>query len=313
MTSSGDHAVDLIAQYTRKLVKLQSGVLADEDPEPLHQMRVTMRRLRTCLRQFGPALVLPESVSERRIAKLGRRLGMARDLDVLRDRLVGVLEPQLPPEEKQSLEPVLKQLARERGLAGEQVAELLQSGPYLALLSRLQPWVKKPILTPLGREPLREWLIEWQVPPLASLFLHPGWFVRDGEAEADTMHDLRKRCKTARYGLENLGSITGSRCRKWAERFKGAQDLLGEFNDLRVLERAIDDQLPEGIGKAAPQLLLLLQENRRQCWRQWRQEAEKLRLPKRRRRLVQALLVEGGAGGESRLQKKLWGLIDRLA
>ena len=127
------------------------------------------------------------------------------------------------------------------------------------------------------------------------------------------MHDLRKRCKTARYGMENLGSITGPRCRKWAERFQGAQDLLGEFNDLRVLERAIDDQLPEGIGKATPQLLLLLQENRRQCWREWRQEAEKLRQPKRRRRLVQALLVEGGGGGQSRLQKKLWGLIDRLA
>ena len=44
---------------------------------------------------------------------------------------------------------------------------------------------------------------------IAGLFLHPGWFIADQEGDMELVHDLRKRLKTARYGLENLGAITG--------------------------------------------------------------------------------------------------------
>ena len=55
--SSGAYALDLIQRQVRRLGKLQGEVLADRDPEPLHQLRVSLRRLRTALSQFGPALV----------------------------------------------------------------------------------------------------------------------------------------------------------------------------------------------------------------------------------------------------------------
>jgi CHAD domain-containing protein len=295
--TNGAYALDLIRESTRRLVELHGPVLDDNDPEPLHQMRVTMRRLRTCLRQFAPALLLPTSVSERRIAKVGRRLGLARDLDVLRDRLQSDLLPQLSEPESKALRPVLKQLRRERSLAYEQLAGVLRSGNYLEMLSRLQRWQKKPHFTPLGERPLQEWLVEWQAPLLAALFAHPGWFVADLDGDLESVHDLRKQCKNARYGLENLAAFTGRRCREWARHFKALQELLGELNDLQVLQKAIDDQLPGRLRDSLPRLHGLLQARADTCWGQWRSEAETLQHHGRRHRLLQDLLLEQGELG----------------
>ena len=55
-------------------------MLRDADREPLHQIRVNLRRLRTVLSVFGPALVLPRGVRAARIASLARCTGETRDL-----------------------------------------------------------------------------------------------------------------------------------------------------------------------------------------------------------------------------------------
>ncbi|MCP9797216.1 MULTISPECIES: CHAD domain-containing protein [Cyanophyceae] len=289
-TSNGAFAVDLIGRHTQKLVSLQGPVLADRDPEPLHQMRVSLRRLRTCLQQFAPALRLPRAVGDPRLAKMVRRLGMARDLDVLRQRLEHDLIGELPDGERRALRPVLKQLRRERALAYEQLVTALHSGGYLKLLSQLQGWLREPDLTPLGALPLRSWSQEWQAPMVAGLFQHPGWFIADRQGDMELVHDLRKRLKTARYGLENLGAVTGSRCRQWIAELRDLQELLGELNDLHVLEKAIDDQLPSGLARSVPVLEALLRGRAQACWGQWRQRADGLVRPERRRSLSMALL-----------------------
>jgi CHAD domain-containing protein len=290
--SNGAFAVDLIGRFTHKLASLQGPVLADNDPEPLHQMRVSLRRLRTCLHQFAPALLLPRTVGDPRLAKTVRRLGMARDLDVLRERLEQDLMGELPEPERKALKPVLKQLRRERALAYEQVVTALQSGGYLKLLAQLQGWLRHPELTPLGELPLLGWTLEWQAPMIAGLFQHPGWFVLERAGDMERVHDLRKQLKTARYGLENLGAVTGSRCRQWAAELRDLQELLGELNDLHVLEKAIDDQLPSGLARSVPALEDLLRRRAQACWDQWRLRADALILPERRRSLSMALWLE---------------------
>jgi CHAD domain-containing protein len=290
--SNGAFAADLIGRYTQKLVALQAPVLADEDPEPLHQMRVSLRRLRTCLNQFAPALRLPGAVCDRRIGRTVRRLGMARDLDVLRERLEGDLMVDLPEAERRAMKPVLKQLGRERAHAYEQLVSALRSGGYLKLLAKLQGWLRDPEFTPLGLLPVRAWSLEWQAPMVAGLFQHPGWFIVDRGGDMELVHDLRKRLKTARYALENLGAVTGSRCRHWVGELRELQDLLGSLNDLEVLEKAIDDQLPSGLGRSVPQLEARLRRRAQDCWEQWRQRADGLILPERRRALLLALWFE---------------------
>ena len=295
--SNGAFALVLVQRASRRLVDLQSEVVADRDPEPLHQMRVAMRRLRTALRQFGPALELPEQVRDQRIARVARRLGLARDLDVLRARLEGEVLPMLPGSERQRLQPVLRQLQRERHQSQAQVEKTLCSGNYLNLLAQLQRWQKKPQFTALGQQPVRQWLLEWQAPELVAIVQHPGWSVLDPAGRVDDVHDLRKHCKHARYALENLLPLTGPRCRAWATSFRGLQELLGELHDLEVLRQAIDDQLPAGGLADLPVLAELLERDSQDCWQRWRQEAKAMQRSQRRRQLWGDLLRESGPGG----------------
>lgn len=297
--SNGEWARQRLEQHVRRLVELQGPVLEDGgDPEPLHRMRVAMRRLRTVLRQFGPALVLPGGVGDARIAKAARRLGMARDLDVLRARLDQELIPQLPEEEARALKPVLRQLRRERSLAGEQLADTLTSGGYLKLLERLQGWLKQPVFTALGAEPVAAWRVEWQAPLLSALAVHPGWFVAEAGADPESVHDLRKQCKNARYCLENLQPLNGEAGDGWVRRFQGLQDLLGELNDLEVLRRAIDDQLPGRLEDSLPQLHDLLASRSARCWSRWREQALELQRPHCRHGLLADLLGAPAADGQ---------------
>lgn len=287
--TNGRLAQDLIQQHLQRVVKGHQRVKDRHDPEPLHQMRVAMRRLRTTLQQFAPLLVLPAAVSDRRLAKSVRRLGLARDLDVLQGRLVETFLPQLPEQEQQTLRPVLRALRRERDLAQEHLEDVLRSSGHLEMVAALQHWLKRPQFTALAALPAREWLLEWQLPYLQTLMLHPGWSVTRPAGDPDTLHELRKQLKTARYRLENLAPHCSAELQGWIGHLKQGQDLLGELNDLLVLRRAINDQLPSGLATDLPELhqLLLLTEAR--CWELWCQQVEALWTPRRRRELPLSL------------------------
>jgi CHAD domain-containing protein len=299
LSTNGALAHGLIQQHLQRVVKGHHKVLDRRDPEPLHQMRVAMRRLRTTLQQFGPLLALPKAASDQRLAKSVRRLGMARDLDVLQGRLVDTFLPQLPKEEVAALKPVLRTLQRERDLAQEHLEKVLHSSAHLEMVAALQQWLKKPRFTPLAEEPARQWLLEWQLPFLQGLMVHPGWLVPKPGVELETLHDLRKQLKTARYRLENLTPHTGRAVLPWIGHLRQSQDLLGELNDLQVLRKAIDDQLPAGLVKTLPQLHKLVLLTNARCWDLWREQADALWLPEQRRRLGLALMQASLTPGAS--------------
>jgi len=301
MPKLGEHGAGLLRQHTKALVRWHGPVLDNRDPEPLHQMRVSMRRLRTTLDQWGPALVLPKLVTAERVAKPLRRLGMARDLDVLGQRLEQGLLPQLPKAEAKQLKPVLKQLRRERELAHGAVVATLQSSAYLAVVAQLQGWLKDPQFSPWGESALEDWLWELHMPALGELFLHPGWLVSELGDQGEAIHGLRIAIKHARYGLETISPIAGSGTRRWIQRLKAAQDVLGELNDGEVLRRAIDSQIPQGLEQAMPQLQVLLDQQRQELWQQWLDHARSLNTSRQRRSLLTALLR-----GQSRLQWVAW-------
>ncbi len=294
--TNGAYAHALLQRHCRRLVELHAPVLANDGTEPLHQMRVSLRRLRSCLGQFGPCLRLPAAVDDSRLAKSVRRLGLARDLDVLQERLDEGFLPQLPDDEQRRLKPVRRQLARERTLAQEHLEKTLQSGRHLELIAALQGWLKQPEYTPLGEQPLAQWLPEWCLPGSAGLMLHPGWWLRRPEEDVDTLHDLRKRIKTVRYQLENLQELLDSRGRQWMGQLKEGQSLLGELNDLSVLRKAIDDQLASSLDDEVPQLAWLLEQHRLHCWSRWIDLSSPITDPRERRRRLAGLLRQRRAG-----------------
>ncbi|MEB3296950.1 MAG: CHAD domain-containing protein [Cyanobacteriota bacterium] len=274
--SNGEWVIRLVGRQLERLAALQGAVLKDRDPEALHQLRVSLRRLRATLQQFGPVLVLPAAVCDQRLARSVRRLGQARDLDVLRDRLEQELAPGLPAAEQAALKPVLRELKRERRVARERLKETLRSRSHLELVAQLQRWLREPRLTPLGREPLQHWLHEWLLPPTLQLALHPGWWAVDPISEAETLHNLRKQIKNVRYQLENLRRIGNQKLGVRISQLRSLQELLGELNDLAVLAGAIDQQLPHGLGRDLPALAALMAERRERCWQAWQSQAGQL-------------------------------------
>lgn len=282
--SSGEHALQLIRHQCEQLADLHHKVLADTDREPLHQFRVSLRRLRTALSQFAPALRLPDGVSSSRIASLARRTGRTRDLDVLDQRLEQEILPQLPAVEAEALKPMLRQLRRERDKAFAAVVEALGSGRYRKLLARLEGWQQSPRYTELGKQPLRAWRQEWHLPLTAALFLEAGWHA--DSPEAVELHELRKRIKGVRYSLEHLERAIEPQGRVWIAILKQAQTLLGDLHDWQVLE----DSLWQTHGHAPSRQLTALRAgidaDRQQRWRQWQELAARMLREESRRSLT---------------------------
>jgi len=271
--SGGGYAAERIGLLLKTIVGLQSDVLKDQDPEPLHQLRVRFRYLGTLLRQFAPALVLPERVTENQLAKTGRRLGLVRDLDVLLGQLERHDLPLLADQERALLKPMLKTLRRERKLAFSEMAEELRSRRYLKLLAQLQGWLRQPVFTAMGDEPALVWLPEWKAPVLAGLLSHAGWRATDADSDAPCLHDLRKRIKQARYGLANLQGLVPESLEPWLGLFKSQQESLGKLNDLQVLAKALDNQLSGSLGTDLPDLYHQMQVQKQQLWQQWQGQA----------------------------------------
>lgn len=286
--TNGAYALELIHRQTRRLGKLQPAVMADEDPEPLHQLRVSLRRLRTALRQFAPALELPGSVSESRISSVARRTSLTRDLDVLRERLEQHILPVLPEEEREAFRPVLKRLAKDRRKSFEGLREALHSSRYLKLLARLHKWQKKPRFTAIGKSSLNRWMFEWLVPISSGLFLHPGWCCDDPRAVE--LHDLRKRIKGVRYASENLEPFLDDTISSWIREMKRAQDNLGDLHDLQVLETALSDRSLPVTLRELPEMAREIQQQQVDRWRQWREQADRLCSDDGRRAIHQHLL-----------------------
>lgn len=285
----GSFAASLLDQRARHLVALQLDVLADRDPEPLHQMRVCCRQMRSTVEQFAAALVLPEQVSAQRLARIGSDLGLARDLDVMRHRLEQRWLQSLPEREQAPLRKLLKQLRRERKLAFAITTDTLKGRRYLKLLARLQVWLREPAFTPLGEEPLAAWCPEFQQLVLAGLFTLPGWWVErphdpDG---AMALHQLRRRIKRARYGLANLSALAPDAFQPWLVQLKQMQTALGDLQDLRVLMLTLERLLEERPDAVLPILCSLICEARDQAWLRWLNVSAELRSATGRQRLLQ--------------------------
>lgn len=290
--SCGAYAVLLLEQRSRRLVALQLDVLADRDPEPLHQLRVCCRQIRSTVEQFQPALELPEAVSAQRLARIGSDLGLARDLDVMRDRLQQRWLPLLPEREQAPLRKLLKQLKRERKLAFTSTTDTLKGRRYLKLLARLQAWLREPVLTPMGAEPIAAWCPELQQVVLAGLFTLPGWWVeRPHELDgALALHQLRRRIKRARYGLANLSPLAPELYQPWLLQLKQMQAALGELQDLRVLMLTLERLLEEQPDAALPSLCSLILEARDQAWTAWLAASAALRTAAGRQGLLKLQL-----------------------
>lgn len=224
----------LLHRQLEALQAQEAGVLADLDPEVLHDFRVAIRRTRALLSQCRGVLG-KKSIRHFRIGfgRLGRQSGRRRDLDVqLAD--LAVLAAKQTEEGQRALKPVDVWLRRRRNLAHYNLKRLLAGGKYRALL---QQWARflesQPDLGERPSPPIRD---------LAERSIRDAWRRVCNEVRAITdhsppaaLHELRKSAKRLRYAVEFFRPLLEKEAaRAFIGELKQLQDHLGAFQDCRV-------------------------------------------------------------------------------
>ena len=286
----GDWATLAIKKHLQKVIKHEADVLKDRKPEDLHQMRVGMRRLRSAVTGFAPALDLPKPAQEKKIGKIARQLGKLRDLDVLQEAFQNHYKPALPSEEQKSLGPALKHLNKQRRQTFEQVKETLEHDHYQSLKQSLKKWLKQPSYQEIAQMPIQEVLPDLLLPEVSKLLLHPGWLVgtevKHGEINilrelkpkmveqqlADngpSLHSLRKETKRIRYQMEVFSDFYSGSYKIYLQDVKAIQEILGQMQDSFVLAEFLTDVLQSKIKRLLPTLAEQLTQTSYQAWHQW--------------------------------------------
>ena len=228
----------LLRTRVAELLALDHRVRADE-PDSVHRMRVTVRRLRSALKTHralfrtaaGPGLA--ELGAElRRFAAV---LGAARDREVLGATLTAEIE-RLAPEECPG--PVRERVAAWVGAGYHEawtgvVAELDSVG-YFALLDALEQLVTAPPLRrraaarPAG--PAFEQRLAAEQRRVGRLLAAAAGTAAGPERDL-ALHGTRKAAKRARYAGEGARPVLGGSAQRFARRMTSIQELLGARQD----------------------------------------------------------------------------------
>jgi inorganic triphosphatase YgiF len=217
----------------------EAAALDGSDPEGVHQLRVALRRLRSALTMFRPAIPAEQQDWLKRDAKwLIGQLGPARDGDVL---LAEVLAPVLAARPEDGGLERLRAAAEARRAAGYETARAALAGPdHAGFVLRFGRWLAgRGWQTADGpAELLAVPIVEFAGELLKKRRRSAAKRGRDFEAlDPPARHELRIALKKLRYAAEFFGSLYRPKATgKYVKRLKELQDDLGHLNDVAVAE-----------------------------------------------------------------------------
>ncbi len=218
------------------------------EPEGVHQMRVSTRRLRAAFRAFKDVLPAHSIRSFNREFKwVAAALGEVRDLDVYRDNLKHYAA-EIPAADAAHLSDYQRHLADQWRKARKRLLACLMSRRYERLKDRFARF--------LERGPSRQVMKTFGVVTIGDA----AWQLigkryksvrRDGRAITpgspdESLHALRIQCKRLRYLFEFFYPIYGKVLKPQIKRLKKLQDVLGEFQDACVATQQLR-QYAEGV------------------------------------------------------------------
>jgi len=244
-----------------------------DDPEPVHQARVAVRRLRSHLRAFAAILDRgwADDLSER-LRWWGDALAAARDADVLAAHLSRDAAS-LPAGDRPQLDALLAAFRARRDDAYFRVATDLRDPRYVPLLDAIVEAAERPAFTTRAFAPATDVIPEL----LAANWRRLRKAVRRRSrppADAE-LHRIRIRAKRVRYVAEAVVPVAGRAALRFAGCVEALQGILGDQHDAvlayqRLREHAATDGIAFGAGELAA-LALTAADRGRHGWRSaWR-------------------------------------------
>jgi CHAD domain-containing protein len=266
----------MLEQQYAQILLHDPGVRLDLDPEDVHRLRVAARRARAVLRAARPLLDHEWSEPLRDELKwLGGSLGRRRDVDVLIAHLDREIE-QLEQPERDAAASLVERLGDERTTAQAVALDTLQSERYYRLLDALEGAARGPRVR-RGQVSLKE-LAQSEFQRLSRIAKRLG-----PDSSDDELHRARIAGKRARYTAELAEDEMGKPARRFIERAKELQDVLGAHQDAIVAEARLRGLLADAPGSGAAFAAGRLVERERARRREARAD-----LPKAWRRLDRA-------------------------
>ena len=234
----------------------RDAVMAGDEPEHVHQARVSLRRMRALVRGFRD--MLHDDARSQLADLLGerfRRLGPLRDADVQALALAG----------KDGGAQAVSRAADLR----RQVRDALDTGDKLSLKAQVEAILHE--TTRICRGARRQRLAKAPVAVIAARALQIAWteilaFGPDIAAlSPDDRHEFRKKAKDFRYLADYFAVVFQGDPRRMLKKLAKMQDALGHANDLHNL-RLSDAPLPDDLDQAEASAMAAAQK----AWRKLR-------------------------------------------
>ena len=241
--TAGGYVLRYLIRQIGTLQALEPAVRRD-GPDAVHKSRVAIRRLRATLhtyrRLFEPAGIAPLR-DELRWA--GELFGGPRDAEVMRERLsehIARLDPGLVRGDV--AQRVRSAMTARHARAHADLVAGLDGQRYEQLMSALITLVEHPPWRGRAARQAAEVVPAMAGAAVAAVAAQAAAVPRDGDAPGrqETVHEVRKCAKVARYAVEAAGELAGERAADVVSAWTGVQDALGEHQDSVVAREALE-------------------------------------------------------------------------
>ncbi|RKE38012.1 CHAD domain-containing protein [Paraburkholderia sp. BL23I1N1] len=216
------------APIVDEAIEHANAVREDTSPEALHQLRVSLRRLRSLWWAFEPLLDKGENTRQRALYKyLATAAGKTRDWDILIELIA---------QDEHVAHEVAPKLEEARGSALATSRETLSNADVKHLLRDALTSASKELNTAHERVPLQEFVDNRVAASERSLKKRIKRASQAKRSNYTAFHDVRKAGKKVRYLLEFFEPVLSGSHKRVLKRLKQIQKRFGTLNDIVASE-----------------------------------------------------------------------------
>lgn len=239
-----------LAALLSRVRELADQVANAPEVEPVHDLRVGLRRLHAALRIIRPVCE-PPRIRVGSLRRVEASLGKVRDEDIVLAWLgeESLAELGLPLDAH--LERLRRGAERRRRRAAARVARVLEGKKFHRTLDDTDDWLASPRLAAVAAAPASAVAPDLVAPLLSRVALHRAWHLSwppGFKPETNrVLHQLRRRLKRLRYAVEFLDPAWDGRAADLVGEWHAVLDGLGAWHDVALTA----ERLSRGTGNPA--------------------------------------------------------------